>query len=181
MNHIVIGYNEFNYVISFFIMKQSHILQTGKVLLGVTDLNKHLARNAQLRTDGFFRFFLALCDLHCLDLAPTKSLLNGRNLKFLALVDGEPSPSPSSVSMMEPMTSARSLPGGSRVYVTKSVTRITLMNLSQYPVSSLISKRLGFFLVLNQKHTGDGKETPLCHSWARHACLSVAVNQQCHP
>lgn len=37
MNHIVIGYNEFNYVISFLIMKQSHILRTGKVLFGVTD------------------------------------------------------------------------------------------------------------------------------------------------
>lgn len=39
MNHIVIGYNEFNYVISFFVMKQSHILETGKVLFGVSDLS----------------------------------------------------------------------------------------------------------------------------------------------
>lgn len=51
MNHIVIGCNEFNYVISFFIMKQSHILQTGKVLFGVTALSWSLARKAQLRMD----------------------------------------------------------------------------------------------------------------------------------
>lgn len=51
MNHIVIGCNEFNYVISFFIMKQSHILQTGEVLFGVAALSWSLARRAQLRMD----------------------------------------------------------------------------------------------------------------------------------
>lgn len=60
MNHIVIGCNEFNYAISFFIMKQSHILQTGKVLFGPTALSWSLARKAQLRTNRS-SFFFPLC------------------------------------------------------------------------------------------------------------------------
>lgn len=71
MNHIVIGCNEFNYAISFFIMKQSHILQTGKVLFGPTALSWSLARKAQLRTNRSFFFFfpLFLSVLHCLHLS----------------------------------------------------------------------------------------------------------------
>lgn len=129
---------------------------------------------------ALFLFFLASCYLHCLDLATTKSVPNGRNLKFLALVDGEPSPAchPLSPRWSQWQTWVPCL---EEVGCTgpRSVHKGITGNLSQYPVSSLIQKWLGFFSVLNQRHTGSGKETPLCHTWA-HASLSVTVNQHCH-
>lgn len=146
MNHIVIGCNEFNYVISFFIMKQSHILQTGKVLFGVTALSWSLARKAQLRMDRpCFSFSPSVFYLSfTVWIYPGRDhnhtcVLNRGNLTFTACgcwwrVNHSTS---SSVDVVEPRPESISCLEEAEWGWPCNTTRITLLSLPQGPAPSL--------------------------------------------